>query len=169
MSSRQLSLFRPRLWGRENHETAWSLDARTATSLVLCIGVLSLVGWLYLTQASQMATTESQMQHVVAEIEKLERANAQLRYENAQLEVIPRVEAMARILGLGPVHSRPTYLTVPEAPYGQGTTPVGSTYAVSTNGGTHIAVAEPYSQFVLPSITELWSEVKAQVEAWMGQ
>lgn len=168
MSSKQLSLFRPRLWGRDYIDTAWSVDARTATSLVLCIGVLSLVGWLYLTQASKIATTESHMHDVVAEIEKLERANAQLRYENARLEVIPRVEAMARILGLGPRHGRPTYLTVPDSTYEQVVTPADDTVVASAEGAVHTTVAKPDSPFELPAIEELWTEVKAQFDTWMG-
>jgi hypothetical protein len=168
VSSKQLSLFSPRLWGRDNIDTAWSVDARTATSLVLCIGVLSLVGWLYLTQASQIATTESQMQHIVAEIEKLERANAQLRYESARLEVIPRVEAMARILGLGPMYGRPTYLTVPDTVYDQSVPSVGATIVASTEGPVHTIAAKPESPFTLPSVAELWAEVKAQFKAWIG-
>ena len=169
MSSRQLSLFRPRLWGRENHYPPWSLDARTATRLVLCIAVLSLVGWLYLAQASQIATTESHARQVVDEIEKLERENAQLRYQIARLETIPRVEAKASQLGLGLMHQETTYLTVSETPWEQEIAPGNSTDSVPTNGKIHTAVAEPKSEFTFPSILELWNEVKAQFEAWMGQ
>ena len=169
MSNRQLSLFRSRLWGRENHHLPWSLDARTATMLVLCIAVLSLVGWLYLAQASQIATTESHARQVVDEIEKLERDNAQLRYQIALLEIISRIEAKAGQLGLGLMHQKTTYLTVPETPWEQEIAPGSSTASVLTNGKIHTAVAEPKSEFTFPSILELWNEVKAQFEAWMGQ
>jgi len=169
MSSRQLSLFRPRLWRRESHQTAWSLDARTATSLVLCIAVLSLVGWLYLAQASQIAATESHARQVVDEIENLERESAQLRYQIARLETIPRIEAMASQLGLGLMHQKTTYLTVPEITWEQEITPVGNANSVATSGKVHTAIVEPKSELALPSIPELWNEVKAQFEGWMGQ
>lgn len=169
MSSKQLTLFRPRLWRRESHETAWSFDGRTATSVVLCIAVLSLVGWLYLTQASQIAATESHARQVVDDIEKLERENAQLRYQIARLETIPRTEARASQLGLGLMHRKTTYLTVPEIPWEPEIKSVRNTNSVPTSGKALTAVVESKSVFAFPSILELWNEVKAQFEVWMGQ
>ena len=168
MSSKQISLFRPRLWGQKNSQPTWTLNARTASSLVLCVALLSLVGWLYLTQASQIAATEHHMRKVVDEIEGLERENALLRYQIAQLETIPRIEARAKQLGLGPVLKRTTYLAVPEGPWDQETSP--DTPAPNANDDwVSITTADSVSTFSPPSLQEIWREVKIQFEAWVGQ
>ena len=65
MSSKPLTFLVTRFWGSENKQPTWALDARTAAGLLLCILLFSLVGWLYLTQASQMAATGFHMQDTV--------------------------------------------------------------------------------------------------------
>lgn len=168
MSSKQLSLFRPRLWGLKSNQPTWTLNARTASSLVLCVALLSLVGWLYLTQASQIAATEHGMQQVASEIEKLDRENALLRYQIAQLETIPRIEARATQLGLGPMHRKTTYLAVPEGPW-EREMPSNETTPNTVDDNVHIAMQESLSTFTLPSLQEIWREVKVQFESWVGQ
>ncbi len=168
MSSKPLLLFHPRLWGHENQQSSWSVNAKTATGLVLCITLLSLVGWLYLTQASQIATIESHMQESISDIEKLERENALLRYQIAQLETIPRIQAKSSQLGLGPMHRKATILTVPGDFDIAEATPVGVPV-----GHKDIVIAAPLadiqSSFSLPSLLELWNEVKVQFETWLGK
>ena len=167
MNSKPLSLICPRLWGREPYPQAWSVSARTATSLLLCILLLSLVGWLYLTQASQMTTTGYRMKDVAAEIEKLERDNALVRLQIAQLETLPRIEARAKQLGLGPIN-RPTYLTLTDNLWStaRSATP---TLSEPLPEATPAPANEPGPEFTLPSLTEFWQEVKTQVGTWAGQ
>jgi cell division protein FtsL len=167
MSSKPLSLICPRLWGREPYPQSWSVSARTATSLLLCILLLSLVGWLYLTQASQMTTTGYRMQDVAAEIEQLERDNALLRLQIAQLETLPRIEARAKQLGLGPIN-RPTYLTLSDNLWSTTRTAAVALTEPPPEEAPSQA-SEPGPEFALPSLTEFWEEVKTQVGIWAGQ
>lgn len=167
MSSKPLSIFRAHLWGQAKQPT-WSVDASTATGLVLCIALLSLGGWLYLTQASQIAATSIRMRETVEEIEKIERENALLRYQIAQMETIPRIEARAKQLGLGPMYNQTTYLTVSESLAEPEPVPV-MVQAASIDLEPQVSVVEPELPFVMPSLPEIWDEVKTQVESWVGQ
>jgi hypothetical protein len=104
------------------------------------------------------------MQQTVTEIENLERENALLRYQIAQLATIPRIEARAKQLGLGPMHRKTTYLAVPENPWGREALPT-STITESESDDVRLAIGEP----VLPGLQEIWQEVVMQFEAWIGQ
>ena len=167
MSSKPLSIFRSYLWGQAKQQPTWSVDSSTATGLLLCVLLLSLGGWLYLTQASQIAAISDHMRQTVVEIEKLERENALLRYQVAQLETISRIEARARQLGLGPMYNQTTYLTVPGNPAQPETVPVAlQAAAVDLNSESSVNKAEPDS--VLFSLSSFWDKVKNQLESWIG-
>jgi len=168
MSSKPLLLLHPRLWGRENQQSSWSVNAKTATGLVLCITLLSLVGWLYLTQASQIASIESRMQESVTDIDKLGRENALLRYQIAQLEAIPRIQAKSSQLGLGPMQRKATILTVP-ADFAPPDVVATGTPSGSKDIAIEAPLVEAQPRFSLPSLLELWREVKVQFETWLGK
>jgi hypothetical protein len=168
MSSKPLSIFRARFWGHEQQQPTWSVDASTATGLVLCIALLSLGGWLYLAQASQIATTSIRMRETVEKIEKIDRENALLRYQIAQLETIPRIEARARQLGLGPMYNQTTYLTISEQTAGLNAVPVVA-QAAPIDLKAQFVVAKPEAHFAVPSVPDIWNDVKAQFESWMGE
>jgi cell division protein FtsL len=83
-------------------KSAGSLDARTAIGSLLIIILVSLLGWLYLTQASQATTTGYRIYELERERARLQRENAQLMLEIAELERLEKVEARARQLGFIP-------------------------------------------------------------------
>jgi hypothetical protein len=161
MSSKPLTFFVTRFWGSENKPSTWALDARTTAGLLLCILLFSLVGWLYLAQASQMAATGSHMGETVREIEKLERENALLRYKIADLETLPRIEAKARQLGLGPM-TRMTYLVIPDTLSAQ---QVASTDPTTSTLDQNAALTDPGP---LAGLLRFWDDMRVEIEAWAG-
>jgi hypothetical protein len=76
-----------------------SLHARTAIGSLLILILVSLLGWLYLTQASQVTTTGYRIYELERERARLQRENAKLMLETAELERLEDIEARARQLG----------------------------------------------------------------------
>ncbi len=128
---------------------------------MLCILLFSLVGWLYLAQASQMAATGFHMNETVREIERLERENALLRYKIAELETLPRIEARARQLGLGPM-TRMTYLVIPDT---MKAPPMAALSASLLPGDAGTGAADSGA---LAGLLKFWDDVQAEFHAWVG-
>ena len=80
----------------------WQLDSKAALGFLLILGTFSLVGWLYLTQASAVTTTSYRIDELRMELDHLKNQNAALALEIAQLEALPRVEQRALELGFQP-------------------------------------------------------------------
>jgi cell division protein FtsL len=83
--------------------------------MLLVLITVSLVGWLYLTQASSLTTTSFQIEQLRAELTVLKQQNAQLELQIAEWEDLPRIEQRAQKLGFGPP-SQVLYLPVPNYP-----------------------------------------------------
>jgi hypothetical protein len=92
-----------------------SLNARTAIGSLLILILVSLLGWLYLTQASQVTTTGYRIYELERERARLQRENAKLMFEIAELERLEDVEARARQLGFVPPE-QVEYLVVADYP-----------------------------------------------------
>ncbi len=75
------------------------LNARTAIGSLLILILVSMLGWLYLTQASQVTTTGYRIYELEMERTRLQRENAKLMLEIAELERLEDVKARARQLG----------------------------------------------------------------------
>ncbi len=69
---------------------------------LLILATFSLVGWLYLTQASAVTATSYRIDELRMELDQLKNQNATLTLEIAELEALSRVEARARQLGFQP-------------------------------------------------------------------
>lgn len=69
---------------------------------MLILAVFSLVGWLYLTQASVVTATSYRIDELRVELDQLKNQNAALTMEIAELEALPRIESRARELGFAP-------------------------------------------------------------------
>lgn len=77
---------------------------------VAALGILGLMimlifGGVYLSQVAQYATTNRQIEDLIAERDKLERTNEQMRASIAELETIPRLLGRAQELGFVPATS----------------------------------------------------------------
>jgi cell division protein FtsB len=75
------------------------LDVKTAIGSILIFVLVSLLGWLYLSQASQVTTTGYRIYELESERARLQRENAKLMLEIAALERLEDIEARARQLG----------------------------------------------------------------------
>jgi cell division protein FtsL len=95
----------------------WSFDKKAALGFLLILVTLSLVGWLYLGQASVITSSTLQMDQLRHEIQILTQKNGELAFEIAQLESINRVEQRAREMGFAPTPPENIrYLVTPNYP-----------------------------------------------------
>lgn len=93
----------------------WQFDSKAALGFLLLLATFSLVGWLYLTQASAVATTSYRIDELRVELDQLQQQNSALALEIAQLEALPRIERRAGELGFVPT-TNVRYLTVSNYP-----------------------------------------------------
>jgi cell division protein FtsB len=75
------------------------LEGRATAGMVIILLVLSLLGWIYLTQASHVATTSRRVQELEVEKRRLQQRNMELRAEIAALESVNRLANRANELG----------------------------------------------------------------------
>jgi cell division protein FtsB len=100
------------------------LRARSALGVALILGTLSLLGWVYLTQASYVATTSRRLQELEEQKEQIEQENWQLMVEIAELESVTRLASRAQELGFVMAYSDETeFLAVADAPSVQARAP----------------------------------------------
>jgi len=78
----------------------WGIQVKTLALILLALAIVSLISLLYLTQASQVATTTYDIRLMEEKLAELERENALLSYEIAQLEELSSIEARALAMGL---------------------------------------------------------------------
>ena len=72
--------------------------------MVLILVTFSLVGWLYLGQASVITSATLEIERIQQEIDLVHQRNIELALETAELESINRIEAGARELGFAPTN-----------------------------------------------------------------
>ena len=80
-------------------EGRWKVGDRTAASMLLILLALSLLGWVYLTQASRVATISRRVRELEDEKTRLQQENLQLMAEIAELESVDHLSARAGELG----------------------------------------------------------------------
>lgn len=86
-------------------------------ALMLIVGLLAVLGFIYLGQNSQATITGRRTQELQAKLERLRRENAQLQYEIAQFTNPNRIAARAIVLGLHPpAENQKTYIVVKNFP-----------------------------------------------------
>lgn len=78
----------------------WDIQTKTLGLILLVLSIVSLISLLYLTQASQVATTTYDIRLMEERLAALERENALLSYEIAQLQEPSRIETKALAMGL---------------------------------------------------------------------
>jgi cell division protein FtsB len=75
------------------------LEGRATAGTLIILLVLSLLGWLYLTQASYVATASRRVQDLEQKEAQLQRENMELMAEIAQLDSVSRLAVRAKELG----------------------------------------------------------------------
>jgi cell division protein FtsB len=88
-----------------------------ARALLLLVGLIALLGMIYLTQSSQATMTGAHALELQDKLERLRRENAQLKNEIAVLTAPDKIAARARKLGLGPpTITQTTFIAVKYSP-----------------------------------------------------
>lgn len=82
-------------------ESRWNFDL--ARTLLMLVGVIALVGLLYLAQSTQATLTGKRVVKLQERLEMLRRENAQLEYEIAVWAAPHRIAERATRLGLRPL------------------------------------------------------------------
>ena len=92
---------------------SWRLEAKTTAWILFVLTLLGLLGWLCLTQASQVSTARYRIWEKEVEKARLQRQNAELLAEIAAMLSVPNLKAKAERSGYAPAE-RPQYLDVPD-------------------------------------------------------
>ncbi len=165
MNKEQKGFFRIRFLGGQEQEEGGtgSNEARITVGSILVIIVISLIGWLYLTQASQVMITGYRIHELEAEKTALERQNALLRFQIAELEALPRIEARARALGFGPPQEI-RYLLVEDYPEPE--EGPRSDHLTRHYQPTETAAANAPGD-VTADLVRWWQEVVSQFATWV--
>lgn len=102
-------------------------EAQMATGWFVILGLVALLGAIYLTQASRIASTGRRIQILQGELDDVERLNADLERDIAQAQSLERLQSEA--IAQGFVTAAPEvieYLVVPNYPAGATPTPTPS-------------------------------------------
>ena len=75
------------------------LQGRATFGMLIMLLVLSLLGWIYLTQASHVATTSRRIEELQRDKARLEQQNLELAVQIAEMESVSRLAERARELG----------------------------------------------------------------------
>jgi len=133
------------------------IEARSALTVGLVLAVLSLVGWLYLTQTSHLAVTGYHVQELEQRKARLQEENAQLEAKIAELESAARLMARAKELGFQSPE-RVTYVVVANYPVS-----VVETDATDDQGTAMVDSGEEVSS----TLARWWTDLVAQFDAWL--
>ncbi len=136
------------------------LEARSAAGFLAILALLTLIGWLYLIQVSQVTAAGYRLQELHEEKERLRRENALLRLQIAEMEKLDNLQARASALGFT-TPPRIEYLAV--ANYPPPSPPETRSAATPVPPSSGNEEPEPASGPV-----HWWEEIKAQFAAWAG-
>lgn len=133
-----------------------AMNQRGALALLAIVVLLGLVGWMYLSQASEAAELRHHIQDLRQRKEELQRQNDQLTYEIARLASVDRLDKRARDLGYVAVWQArfvavAGYSTADEATPGVSTT---------------LAPREPVENATPSAVAGWWQAVTDQFETW---
>ena len=93
------------------------LNFSSVRALLLLVGLVALLGMIYLTQSSQATVTGTRARELHEKLERLRRENTQLEYEIALLTAPDRVARIATLGGLRPATiTQTTFLVVTNYP-----------------------------------------------------
>lgn len=84
------------------NQAPWRDQQQTGTLALAVVIIVSVIGAIYLAQASTTAAAGRRMQDMEAERQALEQQNAQLRAEIAALRSVPRLIIEAERMGFRP-------------------------------------------------------------------
>ncbi len=113
MSSQSIS-FKPTTVIRQ---LPWSIDLKTTVRLLIILSAISLIGWLYLGQASGITTSTLKIEKLNREVTLTNQQNAQLALQIAESGSLEHIKQRATDLGYAPTDpANIRYLTINEFP-----------------------------------------------------
>jgi len=133
------------------------VEARTGLVIGLVLAMFSLVGWLYLTQTSQLAVTGYRIRELEQRKVRLQEENAQLEAEIAELESASRLMARAQAMGFQ-YPQQVSYVSVPDYPMSEdeaGAARDRGTASMDSGAATSSTLAR------------WWAGLVAQFDAWL--
>jgi hypothetical protein len=139
----------------------WKLESRATLGILSILVAFSLLGWIYLTQASHTAITSRRMQELEVDKVRLQQENMQLMAEIAELESVTQLAARAKALGFVHMQTEDVEFLVIADPQTPG------------ESGTRQAVAASPSLSALadttPGIADgWWANFATQFATWAG-
>ena len=132
------------------------MNRRRTFALLAAVVILGLVGWMYLSQASEAAELHHHIQELHQRKDELQRQNDQLAYDIARTASVDQLESRARQLG---------YVYVWQARF---VAVVGypSQDKKAPEDVAALAQRDPAERATSPTVTGWWRSVTDQFEAW---
>ncbi|MEA3459617.1 MAG: hypothetical protein U9R11_02915 [Chloroflexota bacterium] len=124
------------------------LKSKRMALLAMTLILVSLIGGLYLAQTSQIAAVSYRIRELRGEKARLERENAHLLSQTAELKAHSRLLERAEGLGFVPPE-RIEYVMVPYHPTPVSPMTVEEKPAVASEGGVRHRLGDLFSQFAL--------------------
>ena len=125
-------------------EKKWRFGSRAMLGMLSILTAFSLLGWIYLTQASHVAMTSRHVQELEEEKSLLQEQNLQLMAEIAEQESVARLAARAQEMGF-------VHITAQDVQF----------LAVTDRQEEGEVWAEA------SSVEDWWADVAAQFAAWV--
>ncbi len=129
---------------------------RGTPGLLLAILIMSLVGWMYLSQASEGAETARRTRELRQQKEELQRQNDQLTYEIANLASVDRLAQRARELGYVDIWEA-RFLVVTDYSVAEETWP---------GEAAVLAQRDPGAKPTASAVVGWWKAIADQFEVW---
>jgi hypothetical protein len=143
---------------------AWRLEAKTTAWILLVLTLLGLLGWLCLTQASQVSTARYRLWEKETEKARLQRQNAELLADVAGMLSVSHLKDELLVRGYIAAE-RPRYLYVLDYPADSAS--VGRSAAVARpDKGTVVSLEEHENKPL--GVARWWEEVISQFVTWAG-
>ena len=158
MSSNTMISWRP---NNVIRQLPWKLDSKAALGFLLILATFSLVGWLYLTQASAVTTTSYRIDELRFELQQLENQNTAIALEIARLQALTYVEKRAWELGFKPT-TNIHYLAVDNYPVA---TPTELRAQDSLKFGPNF---RPIQSATEATASGWWITILDEVTAWLA-
>jgi hypothetical protein len=156
MSSQTMISWRP---NNVIQHLPWKLDSKAALGFLLILATFSLVGWLYLTQASAVTTTSYRIDELRLELDQLRNQNAAIALEIAQLQALSAVENRAWELGFRPT-ANIRYLAVENYPVAQPGELIGPALV-------DLSRVQPGPEGLTLGSAAWWTALLDEVAAWL--
>jgi cell division protein FtsB len=139
--------------------TGWRSQNQVAGLIVLGVVITLIFAGVYLTQIANYATTNRQIVELIAERDRLERRNEELRAEIAQLQTVPRLLERAETLGFTPADAVDIeYLVI------EGYNPNRTQTAIQIIDEEEIVTTQSYDETFSGWLRQQWDGLQRQFE-----